>query len=188
MKNLVLFASGAGSNVQAIIDYFRNSEVRIGAIVCNKAGAGVLQIAENEGLPVEMIDKTRFASEEFAERLQSYKPDLLVLAGFLWRVPENLVHRFKIVNIHPALLPKYGGKGMYGSKVHEAVLAAAEKESGITIHWVNAHYDEGDIILQARCTVPDTGIAEDLAQNIHQLEHYFYPRTLAFLLERLEQD
>lgn len=184
MKNLVLFASGAGSNVQAIIDYFFGKDVKIAAIVCNKEGAGVLQIAANHEIPVEMIDKQRFSNQAFLEKLQSYNADLLVLAGFLWKVPNTIVGAFpnKIVNIHPALLPNYGGKGMYGSKVHEAVINAQEKESGITIHWVNEHYDEGNIIVQARCTISKTDTAHSLAQNIHKLEHYFYPRTIEFIL------
>lgn len=186
MKNIILFASGAGSNVQAIIDYFegRNMAKPV-AIVCNKAGAGVLAIAEKHGIPVEMIDKTRFSSEEFLNKINTYHPDLLILAGFLWKVPSNLVAQYpnKIINIHPALLPKYGGKGMYGMNVHNTVIEQKEKESGITIHYVNEHYDEGNVIVQAHCSIAETDTPELLAHNIHKLEHFYFPRTIEFLLK-----
>ncbi len=186
MKNIVLFASGAGSNVQAIIDFFRSGNtVRPVAVVCNKPEAGVLQIAAKEGIPSILIDRSSFKSEELLQQLQSLQPDLLVLAGFLWKIPESVVRAFpdKIINIHPALLPKYGGKGMYGMNVHQAVIDNAEKESGITIHYVNENYDEGNTIIQAHCSVSANDTSESLAQKIHQLEHYFFPRTIAFLLQ-----
>ena len=191
MKKIAILASGEGTNAERIIRYFlekRTAEVAL--VIVNKAQAGVLKRAERLSVPSLILTAQDFADGKALEILHQYHIDFIVLAGFLLKVPNAILHDYpnKIVNIHPALLPKFGGKGMYGSRVHQAVIASHEKESGITIHWVNAHYDEGDIILQARCTVPDTGNAEDLAQNIHQLEHYFYPRTLAFLLERLEQD
>lgn len=185
MQNLILFASGRGSNVQAIIDYFANNiEVKPVLIVCNKHEAGVLQIAEAHNIPVQMINKELFQSKDFVTILQQYTPSLIILAGFLWRMPEILVQSFagKIINIHPALLPKYGGKGMYGQHVHQAVIAGAEKESGITIHYVNEHYDEGATILQAHCPVITNDTPDTLAKRIHELEHYFLPRTIAFLL------
>lgn len=185
MKNIVLFASGAGSNVQAIIDFFKDKNtVRPAAVICNKPGAGVLTIAENNGIPTILIDKSSFRSDEFLEQVRSFEPDLLVLAGFLWKVPDHLVAAFpdKIINIHPALLPNYGGKGMYGMHVHEAVIANKEKESGITIHYVNEHYDEGNTIIQAHCSINDKDDPESLAKKIHQLEHYFFPRIIEFLL------
>lgn len=186
MKNIILFASGAGSNVQAIIDYFEGKNIaRPVAIVCNKPGAGVLQIAEKYSIPVEMIDRESFKSEEFINKINTYNPDLLILAGFLWKVPSNLVEKYpnKIINIHPALLPKYGGKGMYGMHVHNAVIEHKEKESGITIHYVNEHYDEGNTIVQAHCSINETDTPESLAHKIHKLEHFYFPRTIEFLLK-----
>lgn len=185
MHSLIIFASGAGSNAQAIIEYFKKNPVaKVALIVCNKPGAGVIRIAEEKGIPVLMIDKAFVKEGKLLPELIKYDPSLIVLAGFLWKVPDEVVAHFqdRIINIHPALLPKYGGKNMYGNHVHEAVIAAKEKESGITIHYVNEVYDEGRIILQARCTVCDTDHAASLAQNIHKLEHYFFPRTLEFLL------
>lgn len=188
MHQLILFASGRGSNVQAIIDFFAaNGKAKPALIVCNKAGAGVLDIAAQHNIPVQMIDKKSFAEEAFTAILKSYQPSLLVLAGFLWKVPDTVVQAFpgRIINIHPALLPKYGGKGMYGAYVHQAVVEARDKESGITIHYVNEHYDEGAVVLQARCTLIAEDTPELLAEKIHKLEHYFFPRTIEFLLDNL---
>ncbi len=188
MHSLVLFASGAGSNARAIIDYFKsNSKASVSLIVCNNPTAAVLDIAKSEGIPVLLIDRTSFKSDSFAAELASYKPSLIVLAGFLWKLPESLVRSFpdQIINIHPALLPAYGGKGMYGNHVHEAVLAARETESGITIHYVNEVYDAGRIVLQARCPISTDDDAAGLAQRIHRLEHFFFPRTIEFLLDHL---
>ncbi|MFT4061931.1 MAG: phosphoribosylglycinamide formyltransferase [Edaphocola sp.] len=185
MQQLILFASGRGSNVQAIMDYFaQNGGAQVALVVCNNATAGVLDIAHEHNIPVALIDRKRFAEDAFVALLQQYNPSLLVLAGFLWKVPDAVVAAFpgKIVNIHPALLPKYGGKGMYGAHVHEAVIAAQEKESGITIHFVNEHYDEGTTIVQAHCVVTGNDTAGSLAGKIHRLEHFFFPRTIAFLL------
>lgn len=186
MKNIVLFASGAGSNVQAIIDFFKDKNtVKPVAIICNKPEAGVLTIAENNDIPGILIDRNSFRSDELLEQIRSLEPELLVLAGFLWKVPDHLVAAFpdKIINIHPALLPKYGGKGMYGKHVHEAVIANKEKESGITIHYVNEHYDEGNTIIQAHCSIDEQDDPQSLAQKIHRLEHHFFPRTIEFLLK-----
>lgn len=186
MKNIILFASGAGSNVQAIIDYFEGKDmVKPVAIVCNKAGAGVLNIAEKYHIPVEMVDRQSFNTDEFINKLNTYNPDLLILAGFLWKIPSALVAEYpnKIVNIHPALLPKYGGKGMYGMNVHNTVIEQMEKESGITIHYVNEHYDEGNTIVQAQCSIETGDTPSMLAEKIHKLEYFFYPRTIEFLLK-----
>lgn len=186
MHQLILFASGRGSNVQAVIDYFEGKEkARVALIVCNNPEAGVLEIAKKNNIPVQLIDRKFFKEAEFVTLIKEYNPSLLVLAGFLWKVPETVVQGFagKIINIHPALLPKYGGKGMYGSNVHQAVVAAAEKESGITIHFVNEHYDEGATILQAHCSLLPEDNHESLAEKIHKLEHYFFPRTIEFLLD-----
>jgi phosphoribosylglycinamide formyltransferase-1 len=187
MKNIILFASGKGSNVAAILEYIHTEKLSISValIVCNNPLAGVLAIAETHNIPTLLIDRASFKSEACVETLQSYNPDLLVLAGFLWKIPNPIVSAFdkKIVNIHPALLPKFGGKGMYGMHVHEAVIEHREKESGITIHYVNEHYDEGATILQAHCTVTEIDTPETVAHKIHKLEHYFFPRTIAYLLQ-----
>lgn len=156
-------------------------------IVCNKPGAGVLQIATKAGIPALIIEKERFFSgDHYIAELQKHRIDFIVLAGFLWKMPEALIHAYpkKIVNIHPALLPKYGGKGMYGNKVHEAVIAAGENESGITIHFVDELYDHGEIIYQATCPVDKNETPETLAQKIHVLEHASYPGVIASVIEK----
>lgn len=185
MHSLIIFASGAGTNAAAIIDYFKQTgKAKVSLIVSNKADAGVLDIARREVIPFLIINRETFREVLMIEQLKDYRPDLVVLAGFLWKIPPSLIHAFpgKIINIHPALLPGYGGKGMYGHRVHEAVLAAREKESGITIHYVNEKYDEGDVILQARCKVDDADDADRLAARIHKLEHFYFPRAIDFLL------
>lgn len=185
MHSLIIFASGAGSNAQAIINHFKTSNIaKVSLIVCNKPDAGVLQIAKNEGIDSLVVDKTTFNQADFMDTLNSHNPTLLILAGFLWKIPTNIVAAFtnRIINIHPALLPKYGGKGMYGHHVHNAVITAQEKESGITIHYVDEVYDNGNKILQAHCSVLPSDTPQQLATRIHKLEHFFYPRTIAFLL------
>ncbi len=186
MKNIAIFASGAGSNAQKIIDHFRHSTLaRVSMILCNKPEAGVLKIAEKEGIPSVLIEKELFfRTDHYITMLRQAEIDLIVLAGFLWKVPVNLVQAFpdRIVNIHPALLPKYGGKGMYGSFVHEAVILAKETESGITIHFVNEKYDDGATILQERCTITPDDTPETLAAKIHLLEHQWYPVIVERLL------
>lgn len=191
MHSIIIFASGAGSNAKAIIDYFRDTaKVKIALIVSNKTDAGVLGIAAEEKIPAVIIDKQQFHSEGFINILKSHNPALIVLAGFLWKIPDNIVATFPntIINIHPALLPKYGGKGMYGMNVHEAVITAGEKESGITIHYVNEVYDSGNILLQARCMVRGNDTAASLAKKVHRLEHYFFPRSIEYLLGELYSD
>jgi formyltetrahydrofolate-dependent phosphoribosylglycinamide formyltransferase len=187
---IAIFASGAGSNAQKIIDHFKEKTwARVALIICNNPGAGVLQIASKENIPVLMLEKKIFAETGYTEEIKKYKIDFLVLAGFLWKVPETLIRNFqrKIINIHPALLPDFGGKGMYGHAVHAAVIAAGKKESGITIHYVDEQYDHGTIIFQARCPVDDNETAESLAQKIHALEHTFYPQQIESLLIQLKQ-
>jgi phosphoribosylglycinamide formyltransferase-1 len=187
IKHLVIFASGAGSNAQQIINYFRNSKLaKVELIVCNKAGAGVISIAEKENIPVLLIEKGRFfGGDAYLPELQKRHTDLIVLAGFLWKIPQILIDAYprRIINIHPALLPKYGGKGMYGQYVHEAILNAGEMESGITIHYVDEHYDNGDIIFQTACPVLEDDTPEKLARRIHQLEHLHYPIIIEELLK-----
>lgn len=179
LTHIAIFASGAGSNAQKIIDHFRNSSrVKVSLIVCNKPGAGVLNIAAEENIPSILIEKERFfRGDAYMPELKNNGIDFIVLAGFLWKIPLPLIKAFpgKIINIHPALLPKYGGKGMYGHKVHEAVIAAGEKESGITIHYVDEMYDHGEIILQAKCDVLPDDTPDLLAKKIHVLEHQHYP-------------
>jgi folate-dependent phosphoribosylglycinamide formyltransferase PurN len=202
--HVAIFASGAGSNARKIIEYFEGgshsgghethnnalksgvkNRIKISLIVCNVPGAGVMEIAKEKGLPTLIINKEEFARTGYVESLQNANIHFIVLAGFLWKVPEVLVQSFPrgIINIHPALLPKYGGKGMYGARVHEAVIAAGEKESGITIHWVNEHYDEGAIIFQASCTVDAGDTATTLANKIHALEHAHFAPTIEKLLK-----
>ncbi|HTM66100.1 MAG TPA: phosphoribosylglycinamide formyltransferase [Flavipsychrobacter sp.] len=187
MHSLVLFASGKGSNAQAIIDYFREHPIaKVSLIVSNKADAGVLDIARKEHIPFLIVDRQSFSQALLPDQIQACNPSLIILAGFLWRIPTTLTDAFrgKIINIHPALLPDHGGKGMYGHHVHNAVLAAGKKETGITIHYVDEVYDSGDIIVQARCKVLEDDTADTLASRIHELEHYFFPRTIDYLLSK----
>jgi phosphoribosylglycinamide formyltransferase-1 len=186
LKRIIIFASGAGTNAQAIISYFNTSDIeKVELIVCNKPGAGVISVSEKENIPVLLIEKKRFfEGDSYLPDFNKAKPDLLVLAGFLWKVPQQLIesYRGKIINIHPALLPKYGGKGMYGQYVHESVLNAGEVESGITIHQVDEKYDNGDIIFQTGCPVLEKDTPKTLARRIHNLEHYYYPRVIESML------
>ncbi len=186
IKNIAIFASGEGTNAQTIIDFFKSSKsIKIALVVSNKSMANVLNRAKNNQIPTLVIDKHSFCeTNEVIAVLKNANIDLIVLAGFLWMIPENLINAFpnKIVNIHPALLPKFGGKGMYGMNVHKAVIDAKEKESGISIHFVNEHYDEGKIIAQYKCEVKENDTAEDLAKKIHQLEYTFFPKTIEGLL------
>jgi phosphoribosylglycinamide formyltransferase-1 len=186
--NLIIFASGAGSNAQKIIDFFRaDPSVNISLIVCNKPGAGVLYIAEKEHIPTLLIEKEQFfRGNGYVDELKAFKPDLIILAGFLWKLPECLVRAFprQIINIHPALLPKYGGKGMYGHFVHEAVLASGDRETGITIHFVDELYDHGDYIFQARVPVDPGDTPETIAKKVQVLEHTYFPRIVKELLDK----
>jgi len=179
MQQIAIFASGAGSNAARIIEHFRHHpSVKISLIVCNKPGAGVLDIAAKEQIPSLLIEKDRFfRGDAYVPELQERNISFLVLAGFLWKIPPALVQAYKgvIVNIHPALLPKYGGKGMYGQFVHEAVIAAKEKETGITIHYVDELYDHGQVIFQASFEVEATDTPESLARKVHKLEHEHFP-------------
>lgn len=187
--NLAIFASGTGTNAARIIDYFRGTvNVKVCLIVCNKPGAGVLAVAEKEGVPTLLIEKEHFfRGGAYVDELKGKNIDLIVLAGFLWKIPEALVRAYpgRIVNIHPALLPKYGGKGMYGRHVHEAVIAAGEKESGITIHWVDEHYDHGEPIRQVKVIVEPGDTPETLAKKIHLLEYEHFPKVIEEVLTHL---
>lgn len=184
--NIIIFASGAGSNAQQIINYFKkDKKTKIALIVCNNPRAGVLQIAANEGIPVLLIQKEEFFKNGYLKEIKKYHPDLIILAGFLWKIPEILITHFpnQIINIHPALLPAYGGKGMYGTAVHKAVIDANEKESGITIHYVDDKYDHGEIIFQARCFLDPEETPESLAHKIHKLEHQYFAVTIENILK-----
>ena len=185
---IAIFASGAGSNAQQIINQFSTSlHIKIALIICNKPGAGVLTIASKEGIPSLLIEKEKFfKGDHYLPELKDHQIDFIVLAGFLWKIPEALIKAYpkKITNIHPALLPKYGGKGMFGHYVHEAVIANKEKESGITIHYVDELYDHGAVIFQATCAVEEHDTPDSLAQKIHLLEHAHYPKVIAEVLQK----
>lgn len=187
MSKIAVFASGSGTNAENIVKYFLNtSSGEVDCILCNKPDAYVLERAKQYSVDTMVFSREDFyKSQKVLDFLKKRKIDFIVLAGFLWLVPDYLTQNYskKIVNIHPALLPKYGGKGMYGMKVHEAVVAAKEKESGISIHFVNECYDEGDIIFQATCPVLETDTAEDVAQKIHQLEYEHFPREIEKIIQ-----
>ena len=187
---VAIFASGAGSNAGKIIGYFREHPlIGVALIVCNNKKAGVLEIARQEKIPVLQIERELFYETGYVEELRKYNIRFIVLAGFLWKVPPVLTKAFpdKIINIHPALLPAYGGKGMYGRAVHEAVLKAGEKESGITIHYVDDIYDNGKIIFQAKCPIDPEENPESLARKIHLLEHINYPAQIETILLKMHQ-
>lgn len=191
MHSLVIFASGTGTNATAIVNYFKKTDkATVSLIVSNNPNAGVLEMAKRENIPFLIINKQTFHEALLIEQLSEYNSSLIILAGFMWKVPQAMVDAFrdKIINIHPALLPAYGGKGMYGHHVHHAVIGAQEKESGITIHYVNEHYDEGNIILQARCKVDEKDSPDELANRIHKLEHFYYPRVVEYLLGNLSPE
>jgi phosphoribosylglycinamide formyltransferase-1 len=179
---IAIFASGTGSNAREIIKHFQNSDtISVSLIISNKQTAPVLDIGKQFDINTLVINRVSFyKSEEILKNLLDYKIDFIVLAGFMWLIPKYLVKNYdgKIVNIHPALLPKYGGKGMYGMNVHKAVHEAKESETGITIHFVNEHYDEGNIIFQAKCTLDVTDTAESIAQKVHKLEHQNFPKII----------
>lgn len=181
--NLAIFASGKGSNAEKIIANFSNHpHIRVSLVVCNKVGAGVLDIAAAAGIESLLIDKETFRQAgEFAKKLKNQGITHIILAGFLWKIPSALVEAYpdKILNIHPALLPKYGGKGMYGENVHKAVIAAGDRESGITIHLVDEHYDHGKTIFQATVDVHPDETPESLAARIHVLEHEHFPQVIS---------
>ncbi len=186
ITKIAIFASGQGSNAANIIAFFKNrNDLKVSLIVCNKPEAGVLNIAQANGVPTLLIEKDRFSKgDAYLPELKAAGIDFIVLAGFLWKVPTALIAGYpnQIINIHPALLPKYGGKGMYGANVHEAVIASGELESGITIHYVNEHYDEGATIFQATCKIDTVDTPETLAAKIHALEYTHFPRQIDLLL------
>lgn len=179
--NLVIFASGNGSNAEQIARHFKsNPKIAVAAIFTNNPNAGVLDRAKTLGLPTEVFNKMEFKSPDLLDRVKKYDGRAIVLAGFLWKIPQYMIDAFrdKIINIHPALLPKYGGKGMYGHFVHESVIQNKEKGSGITVHLANKNYDEGKILFQARCEVTEDDGPSSLAKKIRELEHAHYPKAI----------
>ncbi|HMO39306.1 MAG TPA: phosphoribosylglycinamide formyltransferase [Saprospiraceae bacterium] len=186
MKNLAVFASGTGSNAKKIIEYFaENPHIRVRFVVSNKKDAPVLAMALAHGIETLVVTRADFyETENLLRELHMRAIDLIVLAGFLWLVPPYLIKAYerRIINIHPALLPHYGGKGMYGMRVHEAVRAAGERESGITIHHVNERYDEGDIIFQATCELEPNDTSEIIAHKVQTLEHQYFAPVIEQLL------
>lgn len=186
MKRIVLFASGSGSNVENIFQYFsKNAKVSIAMVLTNKSNAKVIDRCNRLKISCLHFNKTAFYDTDCVlDILKQSNPDLIVLAGFLWKIPEKLTRNFpnKIINIHPALLPKYGGKGMYGMHVHNAVKANNEQETGITIHFVNENYDEGTMIKQIKVPLSSEDTAERIAQKVHELEYEYFPKVIDQLL------
>ncbi|NLJ82177.1 MAG: phosphoribosylglycinamide formyltransferase [Bacteroidales bacterium] len=190
MKKIVVFASGSGTNFQNIANYFdKKQTAKIELLISNKADAYALERAKKMNISTLLIDREMlYKSENVLNILREINPDLLILAGFLWLIPENIIEAFpqKIVNIHPALLPKYGGKGMYGMQVHKAVVANKETETGISIHYVTKEYDKGDLIFQATCEVLPKDSPETIAEKVHSLEYEFFPKIIEKLLLEIE--
>jgi phosphoribosylglycinamide formyltransferase 1 len=181
-KNIAIFASGSGSNAEVIIRFFQDHPIgRVALVLSNNKDAFVLTRAAKLDVPVRVFNRAAFyESHEIDGILEEYSIDFIVLAGFMWLFPERIVSRYpnKILNIHPALLPKYGGKGMYGDRVHKAVIQAGESYSGISIHFVNEEYDKGDMVFQEKCEIDENETPESLAEKIHRLEHFHYPRII----------
>lgn len=185
MRNVVLFASGSGSNVENIIEYFNNKDVKNNFyIFTNNPDAFVIERSKKLNVPYFVFSKTELKNGSVLSKISEINPDLIVLAGFLLMFPASIIEAYpnKVINIHPALLPKYGGKGMYGMHVHQAVVDNKESETGITIHYVNEHYDEGAIIFQAKTSVEPTFSANDVANEVHKLEYEHFPKVIENLL------
>jgi len=189
MLNIAVFASGSGSNAENIINYFKdNNTILIKLIVSNNPNAYVHQRAQKAGIESITFPKADFDNPvRILDCLKKYHIDFIVLAGFLLKIPQSIINAYpdRIINIHPALLPKYGGKGMYGDKVHKAVVSAGEQETGITIHYVNENYDEGNIIFQAKCTIDSEDTFETVAEKVHQLEYKYFPEVIDKLTTNL---
>jgi phosphoribosylglycinamide formyltransferase 1 len=186
MNKIVLFASGNGSNVENIIQYFKNnSNISVVAVFSNNEHAKVLERAKHHGISSESFSKTELHDGAVLKKLAMMSPDLIVLAGFLLKFPETIINQFpnKVINIHPALLPNYGGKGMYGKHVHQAILDNNEKQTGITIHYVNEHYDKGEFILQKKVNIENCNTADEIAIKVLELEHKYFPETIGRILE-----
>jgi phosphoribosylglycinamide formyltransferase 1 len=185
MKKILVFASGNGSNAQKIFKYFQKKDnIEVAGLFCNNPIAGVIEKASLYNIPVTLITKEELNSGVVLKALNELHPELIILSGFLLKIPEHLVNSFpsKIVNIHPSLLPKHGGKGMYGMKVHQSVLDNNETETGITIHFVNEHYDKGAILFQAKTSIIDCMTPEAIAAKVQSLEHEYFPQIIEKLL------
>ena len=195
MKHIAIFASGNGTNAQNLIEYFNLnkrcdfSHVNVAVVICNKTNAPVIERAKKMGVPAVVLKKEELTTtpQVLLQTLKEYKIDYIVLAGYLQMIPSELIKEYpdRIINIHPSLLPAYGGKGMYGHHVHEAVVAAGEKESGITIHLVDEVYDSGRIIFQARCIVAPSDTPDDVAAKIHELEQAHFPQVVREYISKL---
>ena len=191
MKNLVLFASGSGSNAEKIIEHFKGSDqVRITHIYCNNPSAGINHREERLGIPCRVFDRESYKNGTVLKEVQSLRTDWIILAGFLWLIPKNLLQEYpgRIINIHPAILPNYGGKGMYGDFVHKAVMEANEPEGGITIHYVNENYDEGEYIYQAKYRIDKSDNLEMVKFKGQQLEHLHYPKVVEQVLKKIKSE
>ncbi|MDY0217454.1 MAG: phosphoribosylglycinamide formyltransferase [Bacteroidales bacterium] len=187
-QNIVIFASGSGSNAQRIFEYFQTSDtINVASIYCNNPNAFVIERAKKMNIPCRVFSKAELQNGIVLSELRLLNPSIIVLAGFLCLVPKEIIYAFphKIINIHPALLPKYGGKGMYGAKVHQSVIENQENESGITIHFVNEQYDEGDVIFQVQCEISENDTPLTLADKIHQLEYTHFPKVIERLLKEM---
>ena len=184
VKKIAVFVSGSGTNAQNIINYFADNEaIKIDSVWSNNPRAYALTRAADLGVETFVFNRNQLCETgEVGRKLKERHIELIVLAGFLWLIPDSLINDFKIINIHPALLPKYGGKGMYGMKVHKAVRESGDSETGISVHLVNNEYDRGEIIFQARCPVSPSDTPEDIAQKVHQLEYEYYPKVIEKLL------
>jgi phosphoribosylglycinamide formyltransferase-1 len=177
MKKVVIFASGSGSNAENLIQLHHNKFYTVEAIFCNNEFAGVIERANRLKIPLKLFKRNEW--NEVITSIKDLNPDLIILAGFLWKIPSDFISSFnRIINIHPSLLPKFGGKGMYGMNVHQAVIDNQEKESGITIHLVNEHYDEGEVLFQAAITIAKGETPESLANKIHELEYKYFPEII----------
>ena len=186
MKKIIVFASGSGTNAENIIKYFERTKIaKVVSVFTNNASAKVIERAKNHQIPVEIFSKNELLERNVLQKIQEIGPDLIVLAGFLLKFPENIIEQYpdQIINIHPALLPNYGGKGMYGMHIHRAVVDNKEKETGISIHFVNENYDEGGIIFQKSVALTEEDTPETVAEKIHELEQKYFPEIISRLLE-----
>ncbi|PIF69663.1 phosphoribosylglycinamide formyltransferase [Flavobacterium sp. 2] len=186
MKKIIVFASGSGTNAENIIKHFANTKIaKVVSVFTNNASAKVIERAKNHQIPVEIFSKNELLERNILQKIQKIDPDLIILAGFLLKFPENIIEHYpnKIINIHPALLPNYGGKGMYGMHIHRAIVNNKEKETGISIHYVNENYDEGAIIFQANVALTENDTPETVAEKIHELEQKHFPEIIQTILE-----
>lgn len=186
MKKIIVFASGSGTNAENIIKYFAKTKIaRVVSVFTNNASAKVIERAKNHQIPTEIFSKSELLKRNLLQKIQEIDPDMIVLAGFLLKFPDHIIEKYpnKIINIHPALLPNYGGKGMYGMHIHRAIVNNKEKETGISIHYVNENYDEGAIIFQKNVALTDADTPETVAEKIHELEQKYFPEIISRLLE-----